>query len=38
MNLDPDVVDTTLDYMETPAKDLHASMHTDLELGRPLGS
>ena len=36
MNLDPDVVDTTLDYMETSAKDLHASMHTDLELGRPL--
>ena len=36
VNLDPDVVDTTLDYMETSAKDLHASMHTDLELGRPL--
>ena len=34
--LDPDVVDRTMDYMRTAAKDLHASMHTDLELGRPL--
>ena len=36
VNLDPDVVDSTMRYMETSAKDLHASMHTDLELGRPL--
>ena len=36
VNLDPDVVDRTLDYMDSAVKDLHASMHTDLELGRPL--
>ena len=36
VNLDRDVVDRTMEYVETTAKDLHASMHTDLELGRPL--
>ena len=36
VNLDLDVVDKTMEYMETSAKDLRASMHTDLELGRPL--
>ena len=36
VKLAPDVVDRTMAYMETSAKDLHASMHTDLELGRPL--
>ena len=36
VKLAPDVVDSTMSYMETSAKDLHASMHTDLELGRPL--
>ena len=36
VRLDPDVVETTMRYMETSTKDLHASMHTDLELGRPL--
>ncbi len=36
VKLAPDVVDSTMAYMETSAKDLHASMHTDLELGRPL--
>ena len=36
VNLDPGVVDRTLHYMDSAVKDLHASMHTDLELGRPL--
>ena len=36
VKLDPDVVEKTMEYVETSAKDLHASMHTDLELGRPL--
>ena len=36
VRLDPEVVETTMRYMETSARDLHASMHTDLELGRPL--
>ena len=36
VRLDPNVVETTMGYMETSARDLHASMHTDLELGRPL--
>ena len=36
VNLDRDVVERTMEYVETTAKDLHASMHTDLELGRPL--
>ena len=35
-NLDLDVVEMTMGYMETTARDLHASMHTDLESGRPL--
>ena len=34
--LDQDVVEKTMAYMESTAKDLHASMHTDLEMGRPL--
>ncbi len=34
--LDDDVVEKIMAYMESTAKDLHASMHTDLELGRPL--
>ncbi len=36
VGLDDDVVDKIMAYMESTAKDLHASMHTDLELGRPL--
>ena len=36
IGLDDDVVDKIMAYMESTAKDLHASMHTDLELGRPL--
>ncbi len=36
VGLDPEVVARTMEYMETVAKDLQASMHTDLELGRPL--
>ena len=36
VNLDTDVVDRTWHYVETTARDLHASMHTDLEMGRPL--
>ena len=36
VQLDQDVVDKTMEYIETSARDLHASMHTDLELGRPL--
>ena len=36
VSLDPDVVANNMEYMETAAKDLHASMHTDLELGRSL--
>ena len=36
VNLDQDVVEKTMEYLETTAKDLHASMHTDLESGRPL--
>ena len=36
VGLDEDVVDKIMAYMESTAKDLHASMHTDLELGRPL--
>ncbi len=36
VGLDVDVVDKIMAYMESTAKDLHASMHTDLELGRPL--
>ena len=34
--LDDDVVEKIMAYMESTAKDLHASMHTDLEQGRPL--
>ena len=36
VKLDADVVENTMEYMETSAKDLHASMYTDLEMGRPL--
>ena len=36
INLDEDVVEQTLRYMETQARFLKASMHTDLENGRPL--
>ena len=36
VDLDIDIVDKIIVYMESTAKDLHASMHTDLELGRPL--
>ena len=36
IRFDPDVVEKTMEYMETSAKDLQASMHTDLELGKPL--
>jgi len=34
--LNPDIFEKTMSYMEGYAKDLHASMHTDLERGRPL--
>ena len=34
--LDPDVVAKTMNYVESNAIHLHASMHTDLVLGRPL--
>ena len=36
VKLDADVVEKTMEYMQTSEKDLHASMYTDLELGRPL--
>ena len=36
INLDRDVVKQTLRYMDTEARFLKASMHTDLENGRPL--
>ena len=36
INLDGDVVSKALDYVKTSAKDIVASMHTDLELGRRL--
>ncbi len=36
IDLDADVVERTMAYMESTAKDLRASMHTDLEQGRPL--
>jgi 2-dehydropantoate 2-reductase len=36
VDLDADVVEKTMVYIETSARDLRASMHTDLELGRPL--
>ncbi len=34
--LDTDVVDRTMAYMDAEVENLRASMHTDLELGRPL--
>ncbi len=36
INLDPDVVEQTLSYMDNEASSLKASMQTDLENGRPL--
>ncbi len=36
VNLDGDVVEQTRRYMDNEARYLKASMHTDLELGRPL--
>ena len=36
INLDPQVVEQTMDYVRRSAADLKASMHTDLERGRPL--
>ena len=36
INLDPDVVEQTLSYMDSEAKSVKASMQTDLENGRPL--
>jgi 2-dehydropantoate 2-reductase len=36
INLDGDVVSKALDYVKTSAKDIVASMHTDLDLGRRL--
>ena len=36
VGLDPDIVEKTMELIEVSARDLEASMHTDLELGRPL--
>ena len=36
INLNPETVSRTMDYLVGWAKDLKASMHTDLEAGRPL--
>ena len=36
VNLDSDVVEKTLHYMETEASSLKASMQKDMELGRPM--
>ncbi len=36
VNLDPDVVEQTLSYMDNEARSLKASMQIDLENGRPL--
>ena len=36
IGLDPDVVDRTMQYMDAEAESLQASMHTDLDTGRPL--
>ena len=36
VNLDPDVVESTVRYIEGTVQDLKASMYKDLELGRPL--
>ena len=36
VGLDANVVSNALDYVKTSAKDIVASMHTDLELGRRL--
>ena len=36
INLDPDIVEQTLDYMESSMAELHASMHVDITAGRPL--
>ena len=36
VNLDSDIVDKTLHYMETEASSLKASMQKDMETGRPM--
>jgi 2-dehydropantoate 2-reductase len=36
IDLDPDVVQRTMRYMDAEAEALQASMHTDLSAGRPL--
>ena len=36
VNLAPDIVQETLDYMNGSLGDMHASMHADILLGRPL--
>lgn len=36
INLDPDIFDKTMKYITTSARELRASMYTDLERGRPL--
>ena len=36
MNLAVDVVDKMMEFVESQAENLQSSMHTDLELGRPL--
>ena len=36
VNLDSDIVDKTLNYMETEASSLKASMQKDMESGRPM--
>ena len=36
VNLDPQVVEQTLAYVEGSLEDLNASMHSDIEAGRPL--
>ena len=36
VNLDPEVVQQTVDYMEGSLDEMHASMHADIVAGRPL--
>ncbi|MDE2844806.1 MAG: 2-dehydropantoate 2-reductase [Chloroflexota bacterium] len=36
INLDPRIVDNTVEYIEGDLEDMHASMHADIMAGRPL--
>ncbi|MDE2779863.1 MAG: 2-dehydropantoate 2-reductase [Chloroflexota bacterium] len=36
INLDPRIVDSTVEYIEGDLEDMHASMHADIMAGRPL--